>query len=152
MRKYIKTGTLIATLLPLIQGCAPSLPPCSPGSQRAGHLCVQGHDFGRVDDPALRQGIRDGCKTGSGTFRKDYRLSASSPNYRAGWIKGRTVCRPQHWSDDPTYSYHPVPRQRRKSSTIRTPDRPLFDESQERSTPQLRQHITDDPEVIRYPD
>jgi hypothetical protein len=148
----MKSTIVTAGLMLVMQGCAPSLPPCSPGSQRAGHFCVQGHDFGRVSDPDLRRGIRDGCETGSGNFRKNYRLSASSPAYREGWMRGRTLCRPANWSDDPTYSYHPAPRQRREETSGSTPERPLYDVYQEQPAPSVKHRISDDPEVIRYSD
>jgi hypothetical protein len=152
MGKDLKIGIFAATILLLMQGCAPSLPPCSPGSQRAGHLCYRGHDFGRVADPDFRRGVRDGCDTGSGTFRKNYRLSATSPSYREGWMKGRTLCRPADWSDDPTYSYHPAPRQRSEAPSASTPERPLYDEYLDEPEPDVRRRIPDDPEEIGYPD
>ncbi|GEM_PF-1622930 len=114
----ISSWSLLALLgLSLMPGCGSSPVPCVPGVDNGGRFCYQGIDFGRADDPLYRQGIKDGCSTGKGYFRKDYSLSGTSPLYRAGWDKGRTLCRPEGWSDSPTYSYHPIPSSAQRSDT-----------------------------------
>jgi len=108
--KYLFFSFLLTTAGVVTTGCAPASPAhCSAGAVRAGYFCYEGINFGRSDDPLYRQGVRDGCQTGKGYFRKNYRLSGSSENYRRGWNKGRATCRPADWSDSPTYSYHPLP-------------------------------------------
>ncbi len=119
MGKALNIALLIIPSLFLIQGCAPdtSPRPCTPSSQRDGSFCYRGHDFGRISDSDYRQGIRDGCDTGSGYFRKDYSRSAYSKSYQEGWMRGRTLCRPENWSDEPTYSYHPLPDRSRQTQS-----------------------------------
>lgn len=99
-----------AGLLFLLSGCGSGPRLCDARAYSSGHVCYRGLDFGVSSDPDYRAGVRDGCETGDGTFRKDYRLSRSSAAYRQGWDRGRTLCRPAGWSDTPTYSYHPLPQ------------------------------------------
>jgi len=147
----------------ILGGCASSVP-CGPEAIRSGTFCYEGHDFGRNTDPDYRQGVRDGCQTGKGYFRKDYARAHRSAEYTQGWIKGRTLCRPAGWSDSPTYSYHPLPASRRNSSTdarnktrqqTQTPSDDLsrqpilvFPEDSGSST----HRELETPEVIRYPE
>jgi hypothetical protein len=105
-----------AAIILSLSGCGAGPAPCTPGAANSGRFCYLGIDFGRVSDPVYKEGIRDGCRTGKGEFRKNYRLSGSSEAYRRGWDKGRTLCRPADWSDDPTYSYHPLPNRRNRQS------------------------------------
>jgi hypothetical protein len=117
--RTVLLGGFSALLAIGLAGCASSPAPCSPAAARQGIFCYSGINFGRIDDPLLKQGIRDGCRTGKGTFTKDYKLSGSSERYRQGWIKGRALCRPANWSDSPTYSYHPLPDQSGSASAQR---------------------------------
>jgi hypothetical protein len=104
-------GLGVVTLLAALStGCAPAPAPCGSSAASRGSFCYAGIDFGKVEDPLVRQGIRDGCRTGQGTFTKDYRLSGTSQAYRDGWVRGRTLCRPAQWSAAPTTSSHPLPR------------------------------------------
>jgi hypothetical protein len=111
---------LILLAAAALSGCGSAPAPCRPGS---GSFCYQGIDFGANPDPLYRQGVRDGCQTGKGDFRKDYRLSGSSPTYRQGWDRGRTLCRPAGWSDSPTYSYHPAPSRTEESDYVTAEER-----------------------------
>jgi len=126
MEKALKIALLIIPSLVLIQGCTPDATPrpCTPSSQRDGSFCYRGHDFGRISDSDYRLGIRDGCDTGSGYFRKDYSRSAYSKSYQEGWMRGRTLCRPQNWSDEPTYSYHPLPDRRGRAQSSSSTQEP----------------------------
>ncbi len=148
----------------ILGGCASSVP-CSPEAIRSGSFCYDGHDFGRNIDPDYRQGVRDGCETGKGYFRKDYALAHRSAEYIQGWIKGRTVCRPPGWSDSPTYSYHPLPDSQRDSSAdaaqggtqrmhnAKSDDvsrHPLLVFPEDRNS--LPPRLVETPEVIRYPE
>ncbi len=147
----------------ILGGCASSLP-CGPEAVRSGTFCYSGHDFGRSTDPDYRQGVRDGCETGKGYFRKNYSLSRTSPRYTEGWMRGRTVCRPAGWSDNPTYSYHPLPSSRRNSSEDAARGgtrRPQHSGSAEPRHPMLvfpedsgslPPRLIETPEVVRYPE
>jgi hypothetical protein len=153
----------ISALLTLgLAGCASSASHCTPSSVRKGYFCYGGINFGKVEDPLYKQGIRDGCRTGQGNFSKDYRLSGSSELYRQGWVRGRTLCRPRNWSDSPTYSYHPLPDRNSanpRSSMSETHDLNArermirYAESEAQSyTGSTASSTNDDrPETIRYP-
>jgi len=58
-----------------------------------GFFCYKGINYGKDRGPEFRQGVKDGCKTGEGTFTKDYSLSSSSKDYFDGWIMGRSKCK-----------------------------------------------------------
>jgi len=60
--------------------------------EKAGYFCHKGHNFGRNVTPAYKKGVKDGCRTGEGYFRRDYTLSTSSADYRSGWDAGRAAC------------------------------------------------------------
>ena len=152
----IRSGGLAAALFGLIlSGCAPSSPRCTPATARAGHLCAGGIDFGVVSDPVLRAGIRDGCRTGQGTFRKNYRLSRSNPLYQQGWDRGRTLCRPEGWSDSPIYSYHPVNRETEETPYVSAAERQRRYSLEEkdanaRAWASSNGTTTDTPEILDY--
>ena len=143
-----------------ITGCASSATRCTPGAVRSGYFCYEGINFGKAEDPAYREGIRDGCRTGKGYFRKNYRLSGSSENYRKGWDKGRATCRPSDWSDSPTYSYHPLPDNSQQSSSRNSETRYLSaserirrysaDNSEGIDTPETPPRLKETPEIISY--
>ena len=84
----VSTTTLLLTL----NGCTPSLGRCFPYMEKAGYFCYRSHNFGRNVSEAYKQGVRDGCRTGEGYFRRDYALSSTSADYREGWDKGRAFC------------------------------------------------------------
>jgi hypothetical protein len=61
--------------------------------KKSGYFCYKEHNFGRNTTPEFRQGIKDGCSTGEGYFRRDYSLSSISMEYREGWDLGRANCK-----------------------------------------------------------
>ena len=160
-------NALLFGILPLIAaglaGCASSVSHCTPTSVRKGYFCYGGINFGKVEDPLYKKGIRDGCQTGKGNFSKDYHLSGSSESYREGWVRGRTLCRPGNWSDSPTYSYHPLPDRRSTDSRPSTEETHAlsarermirYAESEAQSyTASTTTSTNDDegPETVRYP-
>jgi hypothetical protein len=160
-----KNTLLIGLLGPFIiglAGCASSASRCTPDSVRRGYFCYGGINFGKVEDPLYKQGIRDGCRTGKGDFSKDYRLSGSSELYRQGWTRGRTLCRPGNWSDSPTYSYHPLPDRNSANSRSSVSERHdlnarermiRYAESEAQSYTGSTASSADDdrPETVRYP-
>ncbi|WP_456430138.1 hypothetical protein [Nitratifractor sp.] len=84
---------LLITLI-LLSGCTGSTGSlCTPTDRRSGSFCYDGINFGQNEDPLFRRGVRDGCETAKGYFRKAYSLSASSASYRRGWEAGRARCR-----------------------------------------------------------
>ena len=155
MEKAIWRGLAVAWgIAGILGGCTSSLP-CGPDAMRSGTFCYGGYDFGRDPDPDYRQGVRDGCETGKGYFRKDYSLFRSSPKYAEGWLRGRTVCRPAGWSDDPTYSYHPLPASRSGARRSQSPEttgtlHPMLAFPEDSNS--LPPRLIETPEEVRYPE
>jgi len=58
-----------------------------------GYFCYKNINFGKSRGELYEKGIKDGCKTGEGTFTKDYSLSSTSKDYFDGWILGRSKCK-----------------------------------------------------------
>jgi hypothetical protein len=82
-----------ALLLAGLTGCIPSGGRCFSYMPQAGYYCYKGHNFGQHRTEAFKKGVRDGCRTGEGFFRRDYALSARSIEYREGWDQGRAYCK-----------------------------------------------------------
>jgi hypothetical protein len=61
--------------------------------EKAGYFCYKEYNFGRNVSAEFKKGVRDGCRTGEGHFRRDYALSSVSADYRAGWDAGRAQCK-----------------------------------------------------------
>lgn len=61
--------------------------------KQKGYFCYKNINFGKSRGSDYEKGIRDGCKTGEGTFTKDYSLSSTSKDYFDGWILGRSKCK-----------------------------------------------------------
>ncbi len=49
--------------------------------------------FGNGRDESFKQGVRDGCRTASGTYTKNHASFNSSRSYHAGWANGRLKCK-----------------------------------------------------------
>jgi hypothetical protein len=60
---------------------------------KAGYFCYKEYNFGEHRTAAYKKGVRDGCSTGEGRFRRDYGLSSGSMEYRQGWDAGRAHCK-----------------------------------------------------------
>ena len=91
MGKIFKFSTLL-TVAVMVIGCASSNR-ASLGECQKGMYCFKGINFGVSRGSDYEKGIRDGCRTGEGTFTKDYSMSSSSKNYFDGWILGRSKCK-----------------------------------------------------------
>jgi len=91
MGKIFKFSTLLAVSIMVI-GCASSNS-ASLGECKKGMYCYKGINFGASRGSDYEKGIRDGCRTGEGTFTKDYSMSSSSKDYFDGWILGRSKCK-----------------------------------------------------------
>jgi hypothetical protein len=92
----IKRVTLLGAfgvLMFSFSGCIPSGNRCFPYMQNAGYFCYKAYNYGRNVTPEFKKGVRDGCTTGEGRFRRDYTLSSGSAEYRSGWDAGRTKCK-----------------------------------------------------------
>ena len=67
---------------------------CHPNAAKYGYFCFHGKNFGKHRSSLYKRGVRDGCITGEGHFRKNYYYSSRYKDYLDGWIAGRRVCRP----------------------------------------------------------
>jgi len=145
----------VFVIFPFLAGCAPSARYCGPSELRNGAVCYDGIDFGRSSDPLYRAGVRDGCETGKGYFRKNYRYSGTSEAYRQGWTKGRATCRPPGWIEDPakrdTGMHHPDPTVSRADRHRREEERRRVIRAYPETRPHTTQHFdTDSPEILSY--
>ncbi len=93
IRSILLLATAGVSLAWTLSGCVPSRGRCFPYMEKAGYFCYKEHNFGRNVSPAYKQGVKDGCRTGEGYFRRDYSLSARSEDYRKGWDAGRAECK-----------------------------------------------------------
>jgi len=92
MRKKVKISLFFTLSAFAIVGCSNnnnlSVENCGEGN-----YCYKNINFGPTQGSEYEKGIRDGCTTGEGDFRKDYSLSSSSKSYFDGWILGRSKCK-----------------------------------------------------------
>ena len=93
MRNRFLTLSALTVVAFSLSGCIPSGGRCFPYMQKAGYFCYKAHNFGKDVSGNYKQGVKDGCRTGEGHFRRDYSLSASSEDYRKGWDAGRAFCK-----------------------------------------------------------
>jgi len=90
--RFLALSTLTAVAFSL-SGCIPSGGRCFPYMQKAGYFCYKAHNFGKDVSENYRQGVKDGCSTGEGRFRRNYHLSGISSDYKKGWDDGRAFCK-----------------------------------------------------------
>jgi hypothetical protein len=79
-------GTLFFT------GCgeAPNLDGIATSS---GDFVYRNHNFGSNRDTEYRKGVKDGCHTSDGDYRKNHALFNAENGYRVGWEHGRMHCK-----------------------------------------------------------
>ena len=85
--KYTKTIISITSLL-LLSACAPHQL-----SKEEGGFYHSGIYFGAHFPPLYQKGIKDGCKTAKGFYRKSHQAFNESNEYNNGWFLGRNRCR-----------------------------------------------------------
>ena len=93
MGRKVKVSIFLTLSFFALLGCSGNnenvnMPDCGKGS-----YCYKGFNFGPSQGSKFEKGVRDGCKTAEGWFRKDYSLSSDSVEYKNGWILGRTKCK-----------------------------------------------------------
>ncbi len=94
MKKIAKASLIVLVCSSFFVGCS-SRSSASPNSCQKGMYCYKNINFGKSRGYSYEKGIRDGCKTANGFFRKDYALSNRNKEYFDGWILGRSKCRQQ---------------------------------------------------------
>jgi len=79
---------LLSAIVPLITACTPhTIPP------EEGGYYYHGIYFGAHLTPMYKKGIRDGCKTAKGFYKKSHYLFNNNNHYYNGWFLGRSKCR-----------------------------------------------------------
>ena len=78
---------LPATLL-ILTGCAPKEVPSTKGGFYYHNIY-----FGANLKPLYKMGIKDGCETARGNYRKSHKLFQEDDFYSVGWYLGRNKCR-----------------------------------------------------------
>jgi len=81
---------LIGTLFFTGCGKAPNLDGVSASS---GDFVYRNHNFGSNRDTEYRKGVKDGCHTSDGDYKKNHALFDAENDYRAGWEHGRMHCK-----------------------------------------------------------
>ncbi len=92
--KHFSKISLICISIFLINSCSSKKIILDPNEcKKEGLFCYKGVSYGKDRGPEFRRGVKDGCKTGEGTFTKDYSLSSTSKDYFDGWMLGRSKCK-----------------------------------------------------------
>ena len=82
------------SLLTLAATSALFLTACGDGpTLTADSFVYNGHNFGHNRNADFKDGVRDGCKTSSGTYTKNHTLFNNSNAYHTGWEDGRIHCK-----------------------------------------------------------
>lgn len=84
---YTKTVLLSASLL-FFTACAPNRVPVSEGG-----YYHSGIYFGTNLSPNYQKGIKNGCTTAKGNYKKSHFLFKNNNDYHQGWFLGRNKCR-----------------------------------------------------------
>ncbi len=92
MSKIIKVSLLSLASIAILVGCSNSSN-ATPSTCQEGMYCYKNINFGKSEGSDFEQGVRDGCHTAEGDFRKDYSKSSSSKTYVDGWMLGRSKCK-----------------------------------------------------------
>ena len=92
MSKIVKASFLSLVSIAVLVGCSNSSN-ATPSTCQDGMYCYKNINFGKSEGADFEQGVRDGCRTAEGDFRKDYSKSSSSATYADGWILGRSKCK-----------------------------------------------------------
>ncbi len=81
---------LTAILLFVLSACSPNEVPISKGG-----YYHSGIYFGSGFPDIYKKGIRDGCTTAKGNYKKSHWLFQNKKDYVDGWFLGRNRCRPE---------------------------------------------------------
>ena len=92
MSKIVKISLLSLVSIAVLVGCSNS-DNATPSTCQDGMYCYKNINFGKSKGADFEQGVRDGCHTGEGNFKKDYSKSSTSKIYEDGWILGRSKCK-----------------------------------------------------------
>ena len=91
MSKLVKVS--LVSIATIIVGCSSNNENVIPSTCQDGMYCYKNINFGKSTGADFEKGVRDGCRTAEGDFRKDYSMSSSSASYTNGWMLGRSKCK-----------------------------------------------------------
>ena len=107
LTKYLGASALIAAAL-TFSGCTQNQENLAATAAVVGAVAVvashsdgshtdnyyhQGHDYGQRRNYSYQDGVRSGCDSRSGRWRKDYNRYSHDYNYKNGWDAGYRRCR-----------------------------------------------------------
>ncbi len=84
---YSKTALLFSSIL-LLNACSPKELPVNEGG-----YTHSGIYFGSNFPDVYKKGIRDGCMTSKGNYKKSHWLFQNKKDYADGWFLGRNRCK-----------------------------------------------------------
>jgi len=85
--KKISTTIIIGSFL-LLNGCG-----SAKITEKEGGYYHSAIYFGQNLAPLYKKGVRDGCTTSKGDYKKSHVLFKNSSEYNDGWFMGRNKCR-----------------------------------------------------------
>jgi len=88
---YLKFFTLLILFTLLLTGCGGGI---HHTPEIKGGFYYSGIYFGKNFSQALKDGVKDGCKTSKGYYTKNHTLFNSDTDYNTGWFLGRSRCIP----------------------------------------------------------
>jgi len=94
MKRIYTSVAAMLWLLFVLNGCgntAPDLPQSLTVTDD--DFIYEGHNFGPNRNDIYKQGVKDGCSTSDGDYRKDHTLFQTSLDYHDGWEHGRLHCK-----------------------------------------------------------
>jgi len=93
MENKVKASIFLGLSFFALLGCSNNNEQLNMDNCGKDNYCYKNLNFGPSQGSEFEKGVRDGCKTAEGNFRKDYSLSSSSDIYKNGWVLGRTKCK-----------------------------------------------------------
>ena len=92
MSKVVKISIISVASIVAVVSCSNNKN-AVPSTCQDGMYCYKNINFGKSEGADFEKGVRDGCRTAEGDFRKDYLKSSSSKTYTDGWVAGRSRCK-----------------------------------------------------------
>ena len=88
---YLKSITFLASSALLFTACGKGTPHVP---ESKGGFYYSGIYFGKNFSETLKEGVRDGCETSKGHYKKKHEFFNSDTDYNTGWFLGRSRCIP----------------------------------------------------------
>jgi hypothetical protein len=88
MKEKFISCLLLSTSLFVFNACSPSKVTVSEGGFYHSDIY-----FGKNFSSSYKKGIKDGCTTSKGNYKKSHTLFNNNSDYNNGWFLGRSRCR-----------------------------------------------------------